>query len=46
MRRIRNVEHARIECDAPMPTQLDGELIGELETIELGVIKNGAHFLV
>jgi diacylglycerol kinase family enzyme len=46
VRRIRNVEHARIECDGPTPAQLDGELIGDLETIEFGVTKDGARFLV
>jgi hypothetical protein len=46
VRRLRNIEMARIECDGPTPAQVDGEFVGELETIELGLIRDGATFLV
>jgi diacylglycerol kinase family enzyme len=46
VRRVRNIESARIECDEAIPVQVDGEFVGELETIELGLIRDGAIFLV
>jgi diacylglycerol kinase family enzyme len=46
VRRFGNLERARIVCDQPTPVQVDGELIGELAEIELGVVPRGAHFIV
>jgi diacylglycerol kinase family enzyme len=46
VQRVRNIESARIDCDGPMPVQVDGEFVGELDTIELGLIRDGASFLV
>ena len=46
VRRVRDVDEALIECDAPIPVQVDGEFLGELDRIELGVVRDGARFLV
>ena len=37
---------ATIRCDRPLPVQVDGELIGELDKIELTVVPNAARLLV
>ena len=46
VRRLRNIDKARIECDEPTAVQVDGEFLGKLDTIELGLIRDGAVFLV
>ena len=46
VRRLTNLEHARIVCDEPTPAQVDGELLDDVTEIELGVAKPGARFLV
>jgi diacylglycerol kinase family enzyme len=46
VRRFTNLERAQIVCDEKTPVQVDGELIGELTEIELGVIPRGANFIV
>jgi diacylglycerol kinase family enzyme len=44
--RLHGLERATILCDRPMPLQVDGELLGEFEEIELGVIPDAARLLV
>lgn len=46
IRRLTNVEHARIVCDEPLPVQVDGELLDDTATIDLGIVESGARFLV
>lgn len=46
VQRLHNLEHATIRCDRPMPVQVDGELIGELNRIELSVVPDAARLLV
>ena len=43
--RFHDRERATIRATRPVPVQVDGELIGELDTIELGVIKDAAKLL-
>jgi diacylglycerol kinase family enzyme len=43
---LHDLDGARIECDEPLPAQLDGESIGELRGAEIGVVRNAASFLV
>jgi diacylglycerol kinase family enzyme len=35
-----------IRCEPPLPVQVDGELLGELDLIELGVVPDAARLLV
>ena len=44
--RLHNLERATVRCDRPLPVQLDGELIGELDEIELSVVPDAARLLV
>jgi diacylglycerol kinase family enzyme len=44
--RFHDVEKATIHCDRPLPVQVDGELLGEFDTIELGVVRDAANLLV
>lgn len=44
--RLHNLEQATIRCDRPLPVQVDGELIGELDKIELSIVPNAARLLV
>jgi len=44
--RLHNLERATIRCDRPLPVQVDGELIGELDTIELSIVPDAARLLV
>ena len=44
--RFHDIERATIRAKRPVPVQVDGELIGELDTIELGVVKDAAKLLV
>lgn len=44
--RFHDLERATIHCDGPMPVQVDGELLGEFDEIELGVVPDAARLLV
>jgi diacylglycerol kinase family enzyme len=44
--RLHNLDRATIRCDRPLPVQVDGELIGELDEIELTVVRDAAQLLV
>ena len=33
-------------CERPLPVQVDGELLGEFDLIELGVVRDAARLLV
>ncbi|MGN6797763.1 MAG: diacylglycerol/lipid kinase family protein [Gaiellaceae bacterium] len=46
VQRFHNLEKATVRCDRPLPVQLDGELIGELDRIELSVVPDAARLLV
>jgi diacylglycerol kinase family enzyme len=46
VRRLHDLEQATIRCDHPLPVQVDGELLGEFDQIELGVIRDAARLLV
>ena len=46
IRRLHDLEHATVRCERPLPVQVDGELLGEFDTIELGVVRDAAHLLV
>jgi diacylglycerol kinase family enzyme len=41
-----SVESASVVCASPTPAQVDGELIGELTQIDLGLEQRAARFLV
>jgi diacylglycerol kinase family enzyme len=43
--RLHDLERAVIRCDRPTPVQVDGELLGELDEIELGVVRDAVRFL-
>ena len=44
--RLHDLERATIRAERPLPVQVDGELLGEFDTIELGIIPNAANLLV
>jgi diacylglycerol kinase family enzyme len=44
--RFHDLERATIHCERPLPVQVDGELLGEFDEIELGVVRNAANLLV
>lgn len=46
VRRLHDLEQATVHCARPLPVQVDGELLGEFDQIELGVIRNAAQLLV
>lgn len=46
VRRLHDLERATIRCERPLPVQVDGELLGELDAIELGVVRDAARLLV
>ena len=46
VQRLHNLEQATVRCDRPLPVQVDGELIGELDSFELTVVPNAARLLV
>ena len=46
VQRLHDLERASIHCDRPLPVQVDGELLGELDAIELGVVRDAARLLV
>lgn len=33
-------------CERPLPVQVDGELLGEFDLLELGVVRDAARLLV
>jgi diacylglycerol kinase family enzyme len=46
VRRLHNLEQATVHCERPMPVQVDGELLGEFDLIELGIAPDAARLLV
>ena len=46
VRRLHDLERATVRCDRPLPVQVDGELLGEFDQIEIGVIRDAARLLV
>jgi diacylglycerol kinase family enzyme len=46
VRRLHGLEEATVRCDRPMPVQVDGELLGEFDQIDLGVVRDAARLLV
>ncbi|HST14648.1 MAG TPA: diacylglycerol kinase family protein [Gaiellaceae bacterium] len=44
--RLHNLKQATVRCDRPLPVQVDGELIGELDSLELSVVPNAARLLI
>jgi len=46
VRRLHDLERATVRCERPLPVQVDGELLGELDVIELGVVPDAARLLV
>jgi diacylglycerol kinase family enzyme len=46
VQRLHNLERATVRCDRPLPVQVDGELIGELDSFELSVVPDAARLLV
>ena len=46
VRRLHDLEQATVRCERPLPVQVDGELLGEFDIIELGVVRDAAQLLV
>jgi diacylglycerol kinase family enzyme len=46
VQRLHDLEHAKVRCDRPLPVQVDGELIGELDELELTVVRDAVRLLV
>lgn len=46
VRRLHDLERATVRCEQPLPVQVDGELLGEFDVIELGVVRDAARLLV
>lgn len=44
--RLHDLDRATVRCEHPMPVQVDGELLGEFDLIELGVVRDAARLLV
>jgi diacylglycerol kinase family enzyme len=44
--RLHNLEQATVRCDRPLPVQVDGELVGELDEFRLAIVRNAARLLV
>jgi diacylglycerol kinase family enzyme len=44
--RLHDLDRASVRCVRPMPVQVDGELLGEFDLIELGVVRDAARLLV
>ncbi len=44
--RLHDLERATVHCERPTAVQVDGELLGELERVELGLLRPGARLLV
>jgi diacylglycerol kinase family enzyme len=43
---LHDLERATVRCERPLPVQVDGELLGEFDVIELGVVHDAARLLV
>lgn len=46
VRRLHDLDRATIRCERPLPVQVDGELLGEFDVIELGIVRDAARLLV
>jgi diacylglycerol kinase family enzyme len=46
VRRLHDLERATVRCERPLPVQVDGELLGEFDRIELGVVRDAARHLI
>ena len=46
VRRLHDLERATVRCERPLPVQVDGELLGDFDLIELGVVRGAARLLV
>jgi diacylglycerol kinase family enzyme len=46
VQRLHNLERATVHCERPLPVQIDGELLGELQELELTVVRDAARLLV
>ena len=46
VRRLHDLERATVRCERPLPVQVDGEMLGEFDVIELGVVRDAARLLV
>jgi diacylglycerol kinase family enzyme len=46
VQRLHDLERATVRCDRPLPVQVDGELLGEFDEIELGIVRDAARLLV
>ncbi len=46
VQRLHNLDRATVRCDRPLPVQVDGELVGELEELQLSVVRDAARLLV
>ena len=46
VRRLHDPERATVRCERPVPVQVDGELLGDFDLIELGVVRDAARLLV
>jgi diacylglycerol kinase family enzyme len=46
VQRLHDLERATVRCDRPLPVQVDGELIGELDAFDLSVVRDAARLLV
>jgi diacylglycerol kinase family enzyme len=46
VQRLHDLEQATVRCDRPLPVQVDGELLGEFDQVELGVVPDAARLLV
>jgi diacylglycerol kinase family enzyme len=44
--RLHKIERATVRCDRPLPVQVVGELIGELDSFEFSVVPDAARLLV
>jgi diacylglycerol kinase family enzyme len=44
--RLHDLDRASVRCERPMPVQADGELLGDFDLIELGVVRDAARLLV
>jgi diacylglycerol kinase family enzyme len=46
VQRLHSLDRATVRCDRPLPVQVDGELVGELEEIQLSIVPDAARLLV
>ena len=46
VQRLHNLDQATVRCDRPLPVQVDGELVGELDEIQLSVVRDAARLLI